>query len=320
MESMGLVISRVLLNSERVAVKTLVNNPFGSTIDALSTLGNDLNAATTTINGAQLGPFNLSGYCEYDCLWSGFCVYGSNWQITFPGATSQPLQAQLDQTVAVGKQLYKDGAALGIWLNSLAAETSVALIAACNNILSVDTAIVAAGGVATAAQSSALNSAFADIASILSNAQESASTTVEAISDDVQNLAAAVSELSQVLQLQQSQVTTWINTSWPSLCGSLSCGQGDATNQLNSALGNLNTTFASINTAVSTLQIDVVALTTACESLTDALLVVSDQFSLVAGQIADSKGYPAGAIAKLHLDIAMSEWNQLQQYVEQNLT
>jgi enamine deaminase RidA (YjgF/YER057c/UK114 family) len=122
------------------------------------------------------------------------------------------------------------------------------------------------------------------------------------------------------LQFQQSQVTTWINTSWPSLCGSLSCGQGDATNQLNSALGNLNTTFASINTAVSTLQIDVVALTTACESLTDALLVVSDQFSLVAGQIADSKGYPAGAIAELHLDIAMSEWNQLQQYVEQNLT
>jgi hypothetical protein len=312
-------VTRVENDIEQGPVATILDSPFQDAVAAIAQLQTDMTSSISVINAANLGPYNLGGSCDYDCI-LGVCwkTYHWNWPLDFQ-YLRVPLQGAVQQVGNAASQFDSAFQPARNWLKVTLPQFSADFTNQTNTILTTNAAIVAAGGRATAAQIATLQAAFADIINGLNVGQQQMQTATSAMGDFNNQLNACVSELSEVTSQQQSYIDNWMSTTWNNFVGSMDCGSSDADNQVNGAIGTFNTAIAQIQTSFNTLQSDGNAVATAVDQLVGTFTNINDQYGLVAGQISQSQSYPAGAISDLHLDIAANEWNQLAQYAQQNI-
>jgi hypothetical protein len=319
MEVDGPTIVRKENTIEQGPIATVLNSPFQDAITALAQLQTDLGASIAVINGANLGPYNLGGSCDYDCI-LGVCwkTYHWNWPLDFQ-YLRQPLQGAVQQVGQAAGQFDSAFQPARNWLKVTLPQFSADFTAQANTILATNAAIQASGGTATADQIATLQAAFADIIAGIGNGQQQMQTAIQAMADFNQELGGCEEELGQVTSQQQSAIDNWINTTWNNFVGGMDCGQSDADNQVNGAIATFNGAIAAIQTSFNTLAADGSAVSNATAELVGVFANINDQYGLVAGQISESQAYPAGPLADLHLDIAESEWTQLAQYAQQNI-
>jgi hypothetical protein len=313
------IITRIEHDVSQGPTATILSSPFQDAVAAIAQLQVDLGTSLATINAANLGPYNLGGSCDYDCV-LGICwrTMSWSWPLDFQNLRG-PLQAAAQQVAAAANQFTAAFEPARNWLKVTLPQFSADFTAQSQTILATNAAIVAAGGQATPAQVATLQAAFADILNGITAGKQQMNTAISAMGDFNNQLAACETQLGQITAQQQSSIDAWIQLTWNDFVNGMECGQDDAQNQVNAAIATFNGAIGQVAASFGTLGNDGNAVSTAAEQLAGTFANINDQYGLVAGQIGQAQSYPAGAIADLHLDIAANEWAQLAQYAQANI-
>ncbi len=309
---------RVRLQTEPV-MSTILRTPATNALAAIAQLQADIVSSAAAVRTANLGPFELSGSCDYDCF-IGICMktYSWSWPLDF-----SEIRPDLQQAVA---ELSNAAGAFGgafassrEWLKGTLQQFSAQFTQQAQIIITTNQQIMQAGGTPNMLLIMKVMVAFETITDGLEAGQAQMAQATQAAAQFVQTLSGIESGLSPLLASLQGSINAGVNHAQTNFINSMSCGQGDASVQIAAAIATFNVSIATIQNSFNTLSNDIGAFQNSNGQFVSSLVSLLDQYKNVASQVNIAGQYPAGAIQDLHLDIAANEWAQLAKYAVANI-
>lgn len=309
---------RVRLQTEPV-MSTILRTPATNALAAIAQLQADIVSSAAAVRNANLGPFELSGSCDYDCF-IGICMktYEWSWPLDFSEIRPDLQQAVAELSNAAG-QFGGAFASSREWLKGTLQQFSAEFTQQAQIIISSNQQIMQAGGTPNMLLVMKVMAAFETITDGLEAGQAQMAQATQAAAQFVQTLSGIESGLSPMLASLQTSINAGVNNAQTNFINSMSCGQGDASVQIATAIATFNVSIATIQNSFNTLSNDIGAFQNSNGQFVSSLVSLLDQYKNVASQVNIAGQYPAGAIQDLHLDIAANEWAQLAQYAVANI-
>lgn len=274
-------------------------------------------AAIAGINAANVGSFGNDGSCDYDC---GLKEQTWWWKADFTTYVKTnsliPSVSQIDCSAGFGNAF----APTGQWRDGQLPAASADFASAIETIRQIDAAVAGQGGVPTAAQTLALNQAFAAAAQARTNCVQSVNGAVQTLASFISYEQGFVSYLPGQANGCAAQITTWINQQSQNLIGQLACGGDDCQGQFNAMQATVTAAFVGLQTPLATAGAQLGTALQATALITGALINIQADLGGILDQLTQARNEPpASPLRTMHLNIVVNDWNDMVAYVQQQL-
>jgi uncharacterized phage infection (PIP) family protein YhgE len=293
-------------------------------IDRLKQLPGSVQKVREVVQAANFGPFEISGYCEYN--WQWYCMFSNcntwNWSWKFPNYTW--LRSSLDQRYQSIQSVSAQFDARFLPVKSWLLNTLPAFSRQVDNIsarIQAGDATIRKPGTPPAEVERArqdIIQAIDQLTGSLRQGSEQLSTGVSGLSafnqqlnGSLQTLESARAGMEQMLSADQNNINRQMG-SWP-------CGKDDALNGYNGIKTTVRTQFQNVIAAGRSFGLDSSQTDQSVSLILGRVLNLLNSYRNVLDSLRAAQITPAGAVQQLRLNVAAAAWRDLSTYARQQL-